>query len=235
MAQHTCRLIVFDWDGTLIDSATRIVDTVNAALGDLDEPRVATARVRDAIGLGLREVIAQLLPDRDESLHNRFIECYRRRFAATQATPDALFPAVRETLGQLRNADYTLAIATGKSRAGLERELVATGLQGYFHSIRGADETRSKPHPQMLLELMEECGYDAVETLMVGDTVYDLAMAREAGVQAAAVTYGVHARERLRAFAPLALLDSLSELPIWLQAPSSFETVIHRSAGHGRR
>ncbi len=138
---------------------------------------------------------------------------YRRHFLITNQTPSVLFPAARETLDWIAAQGYRLAVATGKSRMGLDQSLVETGLEGFFHATRCADETFSKPNPQMLLELMDELGARPAATLMVGDTEYDMLMARNAGAEALAVSFGVHSPNRLLAHAPLACLDSLGSIP----------------------
>lgn len=211
-----CRLLVFDWDGTLVDSEARIVDAASTAIAEIGLPARARAEIRDIIGLGLHEAVEKLYPDADEATCVRFVEHYRRHFVQRMGAGSPLFPGVAETLEALRGQAYALAVATGKSRAGLARELEATGLGEHFDATRCADETCSKPHPRMLFEIMEELGFERHETLMVGDTVYDLEMARNAGVRAAAVTCGVHERDRLLQFEPLVFLESVAGLPPWL-------------------
>ncbi len=210
-------LVVFDWDGTLMDSEAKIVSSAVAAARDLDMPGLAPERVRDIIGLGLREATQVLFPGAEDLFHIRFIERYRHHFLEADQTPMPLFDGVTETLESLLQEGYLLAVATGKSRRGLDRALVETGLSDHFIASRCADETRSKPDPLMLEQLMEEVGVEAKETVMVGDTEYDLQMALKAGTCSVAVSYGVHARDRLLQFAPLACLDSISELTEWLR------------------
>lgn len=209
-------LVVFDWDGTLMDSQARIVACIQAAFRAVGREPPSREAASDVIGLGLDEAMARLWPGSDEAKRAAVVAQYRREFLETNETQSGLFPGARETLERLAAEGYRLAIATGKSRLGLDRALAETGLGDLFLATRCADETFSKPHPQMLLELMDELGVSVGQTLMVGDTEYDLQMARNARVRALAVCYGVHAPERLRAFGPLACVESLAEIPQWL-------------------
>lgn len=211
-------LIVFDWDGTLMDSEARIVTCIQAAFRDLGLPEPVREVARDVIGLGLDEAMERLLPTGDAGLRADVVLQYRRHFLGGDQSPSELFPGARETLDWMTGQGYRLAVATGKSRAGLSKALDETGLHGVFHATRTADETFSKPHPQMLLELMDELGARADETLMIGDTEYDLQMANNAGVRSLAVCYGVHEPGRLLACEPLACLDSLWAIRDWLSA-----------------
>jgi phosphoglycolate phosphatase len=211
------KLIVFDWDGTLMDSEARIVACIHAAFADLGLPLPSAAAARDIIGLGLGEAMATLWPESRPEDRHALVERYRHHFLVANETASELFPGVVETLNWLRGRDYLLAVATGKSRRGLDLVLGTTGLGGYFQATRCADETFSKPHPQMLLEIMDELGARGDETLMVGDTEYDMEMARNAGAHALAVCYGVHAPERLLAQGPLGCLADLVDIPAWLQ------------------
>ena len=211
-------LIVFDWDGTLMDSAARIVNCMTAALrGAGCVPPPPPEEVRQVIGLGLDEALAALWPEADRAQRQAAIDDYRRRFLGDEPTPMPLFPGARATLDALRAHGFLLAVATGKSRRGLELALARTGLGDRFQATRCADETRSKPHPQMLLEILAALGVAPRAALMVGDTVFDLEMARNAGVPALAVGYGVHEPARLLALEPLGCLDRLDALPAWLR------------------
>ena len=209
-------LITFDWDGTLVDSEAGIVDSLTRALADLDLPPLPRTKLRDVIGLGLPEAVRRLLPGARPDLVERFIERYRLHYLSPERAPTRLFPGVRETLESLVEAGYLLAVATGKSRRGLERSMEETGCADLFLATRCADECFSKPHPQMLLELMDFAGAGPEETLMVGDTEYDLQMAANAGARALAVTYGVHGRERLRLHRPLGFLERIADILPWL-------------------
>ena len=212
--QKTFELVVFDWDGTLMDSEAHIVTSMQRAFQDLALPELPKAQIRDIIGLGLREAIARLLPDGDDELFQRVIDRYRYHFFVDDLCEP--FEGAETVLQHLHSAGYLLAVATGKGRHGLDRVLQSTGFSQYFVETRCADETQSKPHPQMLLEIMDVLGVDAGRTLMVGDTEYDLEMANSANVAALGVDYGVHSRERLMACSPLACLSSIKEMPEWL-------------------
>jgi phosphoglycolate phosphatase len=212
----TFDLIVFDWDGTLMDSEMRIVNCLQAAFADLGLPPPGREAARDVIGLGLDEALMQLLPGADPPTRQALVIGYRRRFLETDRTPSVLFAGARETLEWLSGEGYRLAVATGKGRVGLDRALAETGLGPLFHATRCADETFSKPNPQMLLELMDELGADASATLMIGDTEYDMQMAANARTKALAVSYGVHPVERLMPHAPLDCLHDIAALPAWL-------------------
>ncbi len=207
-------LLVFDWDGTLMDSEAHIVTSMQRALADLDLPALPRTKIRDIIGLGLREAILQLLPGSDEAQIQVLVDRYRYHFFADD--PCEPFAGAEQVLQQLNEAGYLLAVATGKGRRGLDRVLQSTGFSQYFVASRTADETRSKPHPQMLLEIMEELGTAAQQTLMIGDTEYDLHMANAARAAALGVDYGVHERQRLLACGPLGCLSDICELPQWL-------------------
>ena len=209
------RLIVFDWDGTLMDSETQIVHSMFGAIRDMQLESRSADECRNIIGLGLKEAIDSLYPGRDEQFSRQFVDSYSQHWFA-QANDSELFPGARETLLLLREAGFELAIATGKGRTGLERVLKHTELESMFSVTRCSDETRSKPHPQMLEEILQETGVEAENTLMVGDTEYDMNMAIQAGVHPVAVSYGVHERGRLMAHQPLTCLDTISELVDWL-------------------
>ena len=208
-------LLVFDWDGTLIDSARTIAACLQAACRDLGLPVPDDARASHVIGLGLQDALSYAVPGLPPEDYGRVVERYRTHFLARD--PEIpLFPGARAMLAGLRDRGHVLAIATGKSRAGLARALENTGLRPLFAASRCADQCASKPAPDMLCELMEELGTSAVNTLMIGDTVHDLQMAAHAGVQAVAVSHGAHPRRDLLALAPLACLEDIDELTRWL-------------------
>jgi phosphoglycolate phosphatase len=215
------KLIVFDWDGTLMDSEARIVACIHAAFADLGLPIPTVEAARDIIGLGLDEAMALLMPEAGADGRRALMDRYRHHFLFANETPSQLFPRVVETLDWLRDRDYLLAVATGKSRRGLDQVLLSTGIGGRFQATRCADETFSKPHPGMLLQIMDELGVPGSETLMVGDTEYDMLMATNAGVHALAVCSGVHSPERLLAQRPLGCLADLADMPGWLEGPAA--------------
>jgi phosphoglycolate phosphatase len=209
-------LIVFDWDGTLMDSAARIVASLQAAGAAMGLPDRSDAECRNIIGLGMSEAINTLHPDLDPELAPRFVDNYRHHFLVACPTPEVLFDGVHEILQSLEERRLWLGVATGKSRKGLDRALDETDCRRYFHSTRCADETCSKPDPMMLREIIAELDITPERTLMVGDTEYDLEMARRAGAASLAVTYGAHEPQRLKSLAPLACLDSVAALASWL-------------------
>lgn len=210
------RLVVFDWDGTLIDSAGTIVQCIQDAARDLGIEVPPAERARHVIGLGLHDSLRHAVPGLPVERYREFADQYRKHFLVRQ---DAmlLFPGVRVLLEELKK-DRLLAIATGKSRRGLDRALDADDLRRFFADSRCADETNPKPHPAMLLELMQALQVDKKSTLMVGDTSHDLEMARAAGVDALAVTYGAHDETGLRARSPLGCFPSVDALGAWLKA-----------------
>ncbi len=209
-------LIVFDWDGTLMDSAARIVASLQAAATDIGLPAKTEAQCRNVIGLGMQEAIQSLHEIVEPSLISRFTDCYRHHFLVSCPQPEVLFDGVHGILQALRQRQLWLGVATGKGRKGLDRVLQQTGCSRYFHSTRCADETSSKPDPMMLREIMDELGVVPEKTLMVGDTEYDLDMAQRAGTAALAVSYGAHEIERLQSYRPLACLNSVDEMAQWL-------------------
>jgi phosphoglycolate phosphatase len=209
-------LLVFDWDGTLADSEQRIVAAARVAIDALGLPPRSHAQIRSIIGLAMSEACQALFPSMPRDVERRFIACYREYYLRNTGTPVPLFPGAKATLKGLAAERYRLAVATGKGRRGLDRDMANHGLDVLFHATRSADEAPSKPHPQMLLDIIEELDADAGETLMIGDTVYDMEMARNAGVDCVAVGSGVHEHQRLLEFDPLAVLDSVAELPDWL-------------------
>jgi phosphoglycolate phosphatase len=208
-------LLVFDWDGTLMDSAAAITTSLQSACRDLQFPVPTEERARYVIGLGLDDAMAHILPGLDAIHYPRIRERYRAHFLKHDAGT-TLFSGAAEAVIALHGAGYLLGVATGKSRQGLERALAATGLGPYFHATRCADEAHSKPHPAMLLELMEELAVTRERTLMIGDTTHDMGMASAAGVPRLAAVYGAHAKEALLPYAPVACVDDLGALRQWL-------------------
>lgn len=209
------KLLVFDWDGTLMDSEAQIVGCMRAAAADLALPERSSDEIRNIIGLGLKEAVTSLYPEHGETLAGELAARYREHWLG-QLEASTLFPGVVETLQLLKEEGFLLAVATGKGRAGLDRALEVSGLDAVFHATRCADETRSKPHPQMLQEIMRELDTPAHQTAMIGDTEYDLAMARNANTHPVAVSYGVHEWERLQRHAPVVCLEQFTDINDWL-------------------
>jgi len=210
-------LLVFDWDGTIVDSAGHIVASLQAACQDLGLAVPSNERARYIIGLGLTDAMAYLLPELPAADYPMLAERYRYHFLAGDAGL-TLFDGVRPGIAGLHANGFLLAVATGKSRRGLDRALEESGLRPYFHLSRCADEGFPKPHPDMLLHLMNTLGVEPARTLMIGDTSHDLEMARGAGVTALAVTYGAHEEPHLQSYAPAACVHSFPALLAWLEA-----------------
>jgi len=218
MSQKVFELLVFDWDGTLMDSEAHIVSCLQRAAVDSGMEMIPASRASNVIGLGLREAFIQLFPQVTDVDLQVLIDRYRVHFFTDD--PCAPFDGAESVLQHLEDQGYILAVATGKGRNGLDRVLNHTGFGRFFTATRCAEETCSKPHPQMLHELMEYLDVSPEKTLMIGDTEYDLLMARAAGAAALGVDYGVHGRERLIACEPLDCLSSIQDLPDWLIAHS---------------
>ena len=210
------QLLIFDWDGTLMDSEARILACMQAAAADLGLDIPSDAAVRDIIGLGLSEAVQRLFPAADPALVARLVSRYRHHYLYQDETPTPLFSGADTVLRELAGRGYLLAVATGKGRQGLERALQQAGLAKLFHATRCADEAFSKPHPEMLLQILDELGVAAERAVMIGDTDYDMQMAGNAGVKALAVGYGAHSRERLLAHGPAGLIADINELVDWL-------------------
>lgn len=208
-------LIVFDWDGTIIDSTAVIVRSIQEAARDLGLPVPADSIASHVIGLGLTDALSLAVPRLQRADYPRMVERYVAHWR-THEGDLVLFPGVRDLLAELRQRQYLLAVATGKSRAGLDRSLAHGALSAAFDWTRCADETQSKPHPQMLHELMQRFEVPPQRTLMIGDTTHDSQMASNAGVPAVSVTYGAHPRAQLETLAPRVVVDSVAELSAWL-------------------
>lgn len=210
------QLLIFDWDGTVIDSAARIISSMHRASRDLSLPPFEDDAVRNIIGLGLPEAIRALVPNVDDLGIEQMRERYAYYYVNGDDTPAHLFPGARESLERLRDKGYRLAVATGKSRRGLDRVLAETGLGSLFEITRCADETTSKPDPHMLREILDDTGVAAERALMVGDTEYDLEMAHRVGMASVAVSYGAHHIDRLKTWRPVLEIHSFPELEHWL-------------------
>ncbi len=210
-------LIVFDWDGTVMDSTAVIANSIQAASRDLDLPVPSDEVARHVIGLGLDQALRYAVPDCEPGRHVDLVARYRHHFFS-QENAMPLFAGAEQLMQELRDDGYYLAVATGKNRNGLDRALKASNMAQYFHSTRTADQTVSKPDPTMLHEIMEELDVSAPRALMVGDTTHDLQMAINAGVASLAMTHGAHPPEQLLALQPLAMLDDFQGLRSWLKS-----------------
>ena len=209
------QLIVFDWDGTLLDSASAIAECIQLAAADMSLPVPDRERASHVIGLGLEDSLRHAVPTLAESGYGEFIEHYRKHFRVREEAM-RLFPGVPELLQELGGRGHRLAVATGKSRRGLDRAFATTGLRPLFAASRCGDETRPKPDPTMLRELLQELAVEARAALMIGDTSHDLQMAANAGIDSVAVTCGAHGADFLRSFSPRACLPNVTQLPAWL-------------------
>ncbi|MBF0339524.1 MAG: HAD-IA family hydrolase [Magnetococcales bacterium] len=209
-------LVIFDCDGTLVDSLDAIARSANLALVEVGHSEgLPRERIAEVVGLSLHEAMAVLMPDTPDALRDRAVAAYKHHYARLadgNAFQTPLFPGVRETLTALRARGITLAVATGKSRRGLERTLLEHDLQEFFAAFMTSDQAPSKPHPAMIEKILDATGCLSGRTLMVGDTVFDLEMGHNAGVRTAAVTFGCHGRERLAQARPEFWLERLPDL-----------------------
>jgi phosphoglycolate phosphatase len=208
-------LVIFDWDGTLMDSTRMIARSLQRACADVG---IAVPSEREAlfvIGLNMTDTLKHVAPGIDAAGIRQLTERYRHHFLADEAEI-LLFEGIAEMLAELHASGRRLAVATGKARPGLERQLDSTGLRKWFEATRCADEGFAKPHPGMLLALLETTGVEAARALMVGDTTHDLELASNAGVDAVAVTYGAHHDELLDTRPARARCASVADLHRWL-------------------
>lgn len=208
-------LVIFDWDGTLMDSTRVIATSLQSACADIGIAVPAESDARFVIGLGLADTFRHVAPGLDEPGQRRLSERYRHHFLAREHEAP-LYEGVREMLADLHGRGRRLAVATGKARRGLDRALDATGLRQWFEATRCADEGFAKPHPDMLLMLMDITGVEPRRALMVGDTTHDLELAANAGVDALAVSYGAHDERLLGTRPAKARLSSVAQLHRWL-------------------
>ncbi len=211
MPSRHYRLVVFDWDGTLVDSTAAIVHAIRASAADLDLPVPSREQASHVIGLGLLEAIHRAVPSIEREQVPAYVQRYRHHYLKRDSVLEP-FEGVPALLEELADSGAWLAVATGKSRAGLNRALDQMGWTGRFLTTRCADEGIPKPDPWMLRDICDELGVEAARTVMIGDTTHDLGMARAAGSDAVAVTYGAHTRAELEREAALAVVDSVAEL-----------------------
>ena len=208
-------LIVFDWDGTLFDSTTLIARCIQAACIDLGIAAPSDHDASYVIGLGVKDALRHAAPSLPPERYRELGLRYGHHYFARQHEL-ALFPGMAALLQGLKERNHLLAVATGKSRLGLNDSMTAVGLNGVFDATRAADETASKPDPLMLRELMRELGASADRTLMIGDTTHDLQLAANAGCASVAVGFGAHDHQEFAGFAPLHVAHSTGELASWL-------------------
>ena len=209
-------VIVFDWDGTLMDSTHGIVQAIQGACRDLELKVPSAAQAAWVIGLSLEPALRHAVPELTKSLEPLFLERYRHHYLGRDQTLK-LFDGIPELLADLKASGATLAVATGKSRVGLNRALTSTALHSTFQASRTADETFGKPHPGMLLELMDELMVEPSQVVMIGDTSHDLKMAANAGVHGLGVAYGgAHPADELRACPNQGVVERVADLRTWL-------------------
>ncbi|MCW8830470.1 MAG: HAD-IA family hydrolase [Gammaproteobacteria bacterium] len=205
-------LLVFDWDGTLVDSIEQITTSLQAASKMIFSEQVTEEAARSVIGLGLQEAVERLHPDKPQTLTTKMADAYRHHYLNENRVPAHLFDGVIDMLDELLDRGFTMAIATGKSRIGLEHSLTEYPVSHYFTTTRCASDNRSKPHPEMLLSILDETRTEPSQTLMIGDSEHDLMMAKNANVDAVAVSHGAHTGDRLLQHKPLLCLDRVAEL-----------------------
>lgn len=215
MAKRKYDFIVFDWDGTLMDSTKTIIKCIQSAAQDLGLPIPSVKNASYVIGLGMMDAMKAAMPDVDPQMYPKIIERYRQHYF-NQDNDLVLFEGAHDMLMDLSQQGYFLAVATGKSRVGLNRALNASKLLTLFDATRCADETFSKPNPAMLFELTRELGQDIRRTVMIGDTTHDLLMAANAGADAVGVNYGAHDHRVLEELNPVFIADTIPALHKWL-------------------
>lgn len=208
-------LYIFDWDGTLCNSLNKIVGCTRAAAEEVGVPVPTEADVREIIGLSLPRAIQQIFPGLSHADFQTLMAAYARHFTADRASVIDFYPGVRETLDQLLESGHQIAVATGKGRRGLDRVLREMEMVDYFHGSRCADETASKPDPRMLNELLEEFSLTPEQAVMIGDTEFDMAMARAIDMPRIAVSYGAHAVDRLKDYEPVLCVDGIDGVLEW--------------------
>ncbi|TMM43306.1 HAD-IA family hydrolase [Colwellia ponticola] len=206
------KLVIFDWDGTLMDSIARIVSSIQASAQYCQLTIPTVQSVKDIIGLSLPKALNILFPGASQTDMAVLREQYKYHYVEADLTPSPLFEHALTLLKALKDEDKLLAVATGKGREGLQRVFSATQTEHFFHASRCADEARSKPDPQMLLSLIAELGVSAEQAVMIGDTSHDMKMAQAAGIDSIGITLGVHDREILTQYQPVAIVDSLAQL-----------------------
>ena len=210
------QLIVFDWDGTLMDSAQKIANCIKAAACESGVREPSDENAKNIIGLGLVEAMQALFPYESEASVAKIVESYKYHFVTGDLTGQGIFDGVEAGLEALAESGVLMAVATGKSRRGLDRVFHEVGLEHHFVVSRCADETRSKPHPQMLYEILDYTAIDPHKSIMIGDTTYDMQMAGNAGMHALGAAYGVHDEQSLRQANAVDVLGSFPEIVNWL-------------------
>lgn len=212
MTTKKYELIIFDWDGTIIDSQAHIISCMRKGIADENLPIPSDQDITHIIGLSLSRAIETLLPDIDATQVQKISDNYRTHFFADAGGESPLFDGAADIIRDLHANGYYLAVATGKGRRGLDEALLTTGLGPYFHITRCADETRSKPDPQMLSEILTDLDLTVSDAVMVGDTSYDMDMAKNIKMDSIAVTYGMHDKCMLENSMPTYFIDNIEQL-----------------------
>lgn len=218
MTERAYDLLIFDWDGTLMDSAGQIVSSATRAIEMMGLPPRRPEQISELIGLGLRDAFDLLYPEVSKDTMDGLLIQYSKKFTAEAQPSSNLFSGVAETLASFKEQGYELAVATGKSRRGLDRAMQDSGLTGFFSITRCADESANKPDPQMLHDILVRTATEPHRALMVGDTEYDMVMASQAEVEGLAVACGVHEHARLEDAGAMDVLASVADMPDWLSA-----------------
>ncbi|MEQ3640089.1 MAG: HAD-IA family hydrolase [Alteromonas sp.] len=210
------KLVIFDWDGTVMDSADKIVNCMQIAAKQCSMPIPSRDEVGHIIGISLKPAIKQLFGIDDDALAEQLVLAYKEAFVAKDTTPCPLFDGAEALFNALKESGCTLAVATGKARRGLDRAWKQTDTGSFFSASRTADEAESKPSPDMLLQLIDELAIPASDAVMIGDTTYDMQMAKSIGMDRIGVSYGVHAQVHLEALQPKVIVHSIAELQHYL-------------------
>lgn len=221
MLSKKYKLLVFDWDGTLVDSIDKIVTSLQVASFNACNLKVSESDAKDVIGMGLNEAIRKLHPEIDTDSVDEIAQAYKHHYQHENEVTEEPFEGVTELLSQLKESGFLLAIATGKSRPGFEHSANSHALFSYFHTTQCSGENRSKPHPEMLNRILAELKIAAEDAVMIGDSIHDLLMAKNAGVEAIAVTHGVHTETELSVHAPLTCLKKITDLDHYLHHNSA--------------
>lgn len=210
------KAVIFDWDGTIVDSIDHIATSLHLAAADLGFPTLEKAAYRNIIGLGMVDALKALYPGVNDPDIEAIRQAYSRYFFAKEATPQQIFDGMIAVIDDLRERGVGRAVATGKSRKGLDSALQSSGLHAHFEVTRCADETLSKPDPKMLEEILDFYDLNPTDAVMIGDTTYDLEMAQRIGMPAIGVRWGVHEDADLQRFSPLRIVSTTQELNAFL-------------------
>ena len=217
MQTNRYKLIIFDWDGTLVNSIEKIATSLQAASLQTTQVSISDTDARSVIGLGLQEAVQQLHPHLPSDEILKIADAYKHHYQYTNTVKEDPFEGVETLLTQLKDNGFLLAIATGKGRPGFERAAERFDFNRCFHTTQCAGDNKSKPHPEMVFKILDELNINAEDAIMIGDSTHDMKMAVNAKIDAIAVTHGVNTAEELSAFNPLACLDRVADLAHFLQ------------------